>query len=63
LLDKIMKKREQLYKQLNSKPIDSEEILKTSQELDKLMLEYYKNKEIDYKRIIEFRLNYVYSGN
>ncbi|NMB26626.1 MAG: Spo0E family sporulation regulatory protein-aspartic acid phosphatase [Tissierellia bacterium] len=45
-----MKKREQLYKQLNSKPIDSEEILKTSQELDKLMLEYYKNKEIDYKK-------------
>lgn len=45
-----MKKRELLYKQLDSKPIDSEEVLKTSQELDILMLEYYKSIEINYEK-------------
>lgn len=50
LLDKITKKREFLHKKLNLESIDSEEILKISQELDKLLVEYYKNSEADYQK-------------
>ena len=50
LLEKIEKTRKLLYGYLDSKPIDTKEVLKASQELDKLILEYYRNNEINYKR-------------
>ncbi len=49
LLEKIKKTRELLYKQLDSKSINSKEVLQTSEELDKLILEYYRNTEINPK--------------
>lgn len=43
MLDEIKKKKELLYGQLDIKSVDSEEVLKISEELDKLILEYYRN--------------------
>ncbi len=43
MLDEIQKKKELLYEQLNIKSVGCEEVLKISEELDELILEYYRN--------------------
>jgi hypothetical protein len=48
LLEEIRKTRERLHKQLKLKSINSKEVLEISRELDKLILEYYRSKEISF---------------
>ena len=48
LKDKINNTRELLHKQLESNVVDYEKLLQTSQELDKLIVEYYEDEDIDF---------------
>lgn len=45
--DKINRLRELLHQELESDNIDYETILKMSQELDKLIVEYHKEEDIN----------------
>ena len=49
LKDKINNTRELLHKQLESNVVDYEKLLQTSQELDKRIVEYYEDEDIDFQ--------------
>lgn len=50
MLDKIREKRQLLHKELDLQSIDSREVLKISEELDELLVEYYRNIESGYEK-------------
>lgn len=47
MLEKINSLKEKLYKELDMDTLDRKKILEVSQELDKLIVEYFKQENLD----------------